>query len=177
LRGEHLDRHYTTRFDGHAGVARIFPDYVASVIAQGRTLTETEFEALGDVVTNLLRLSIAGAERGRPLESAQETLDFQIKHFVQTHIADPALSVQSVAERFGCSTRHVHRVFSRNDISLTDFIWNARLEQCAKALRAGGRAGIAEIAFAHGFNNVSHFSRTFRKRFGCTPSEYRLVKG
>jgi len=33
--------------------------------------------------------------------------------------------------------------------------------------------GIAEIAYNCGFNNISNFNRTFKKRKGCTPKEFR----
>jgi AraC-like DNA-binding protein len=32
---------------------------------------------------------------------------------------------------------------------------------------------ISDIAFQWGFNNVSHFSRTFRAQFGIAPREWR----
>jgi AraC family transcriptional regulator, positive regulator of tynA and feaB len=38
------------------------------------------------------------------------------------------------------------------------------------ASRAGA---VSEIAYGLGFKSVSHFTRRFRERFGCTPSECR----
>jgi AraC family transcriptional regulator, positive regulator of tynA and feaB len=32
---------------------------------------------------------------------------------------------------------------------------------------------ITEIAFRHGFNNLTHFGCAFRKRFGVAPRDYR----
>jgi AraC-like DNA-binding protein len=32
---------------------------------------------------------------------------------------------------------------------------------------------VSEIAFEVGYENVSSFTRTFTRRFGCTPSQYR----
>jgi AraC family transcriptional activator of tynA and feaB len=32
---------------------------------------------------------------------------------------------------------------------------------------------ISEIAYAWGFNDLSHFNRAFRARFGMTPREWR----
>ena len=32
---------------------------------------------------------------------------------------------------------------------------------------------VAEVAYKCGFNNISNFNRTFKKRKGCTPKEFR----
>ena len=32
---------------------------------------------------------------------------------------------------------------------------------------------VAEVAYKCGFSNISHFNRTFKKRKGCTPKEFR----
>lgn len=33
---------------------------------------------------------------------------------------------------------------------------------------------IAEISYKTGFNNISNFNKVFKKKKGCTPSEFRL---
>jgi AraC-like DNA-binding protein len=34
---------------------------------------------------------------------------------------------------------------------------------------------ITDIAFAAGFNDLSHFSRAYRERYGCAPSDARQI--
>jgi class 3 adenylate cyclase len=34
---------------------------------------------------------------------------------------------------------------------------------------------VGEIAFAAGFNDLSHFSRAYRARYGCAPRDARLA--
>jgi len=36
-----------------------------------------------------------------------------------------------------------------------------------------GEAGVSDIAFDCGFNDLSHFNRCFRRRFGLTPTAAR----
>lgn len=171
----HLDKCGTQKFGDNGGIEKIFPSYVNSILSEGKSITDEEAAALGDVATNLLRLSITGAARGQTPVTAQETLEFQVKHYIRAHVADPELSVQSIAERFGCSKRHLHRAFADSDISLSEFIWQSRLERCALALQSAAcrSLSVGEIAFNHGFSNFSHFSRAFRQYFGRTPSAYR----
>jgi AraC-like DNA-binding protein len=33
---------------------------------------------------------------------------------------------------------------------------------------------VGELAFAAGFNDLSHFSRAYRARYGCAPRDVRL---
>jgi AraC-like DNA-binding protein len=177
LSASQLDQYGTMHFGGDAGIEKIFPSYVNSILSEGEAVTDSESATLGDVATNLLRLSIAGAARGRTHVSAQETLEFQVKHYIRANLTNPDLSVQHIAERFGCSKRHLHRVFAGSDMSLADFIWQSRLEKSALALRSKAcqSLSLGEIAFNHGFSNFSHFSRAFRQRFGCAPSAYRQL--
>lgn len=42
----------------------------------------------------------------------------------------------------------------------------------AATLIVEGKYNISEIAYMTGFNTLSHFSTSFKKQFGCTPSEY-----
>jgi len=50
-----------------------------------------------------------------------------------------------------------------------------RLQVCARALRDPQQRArrIADLAFAWGFNDLSHFNRAFKTRFGATPGEMR----
>jgi AraC family transcriptional regulator, exoenzyme S synthesis regulatory protein ExsA len=49
------------------------------------------------------------------------------------------------------------------------WISNRRLEHARKLL-AGTEHNVSEICFQSGFDNFSHFSQVFRKKFGCSPS-------
>jgi AraC family transcriptional regulator len=53
-----------------------------------------------------------------------------------------------------------------------EFLRECRLERAAALLRDRKRA-LLDVAALAGFSDQSHFSRAFRQRFGCTPSDYR----
>lgn len=52
------------------------------------------------------------------------------------------------------------------------WIRNRRLEQ-AEQLVAGTELSITEICYAVGFENITHFSKVFKLRFGVSPSGFR----
>jgi AraC-like DNA-binding protein len=99
----------------------------------------------------------------------------RIKRCIEERLADPTLSVASLASRLGLSVSQVHRVFANEPLTPAQYIWERRLEACSRDLREPRLAGrtVAEIAFGRGFNDAAHFSRAFRERFGCSPRAWR----
>ena len=102
-------------------------------------------------------------------------LKARVKQFVHAHLADPALSLDLIAQQLRCSKRYLHRVFEDEDQTLDRFIWQMRLERCSEALRsaAGRRISVSEIAFAWGFNSSAHFCRVFKSQYGVSPREFQ----
>jgi AraC-like DNA-binding protein len=88
---------------------------------------------------------------------------------------DPALSAVTIAQRLGVTPRYVHSLLEETGRSFTHHVLERRLEQAAAVLRDTRRQSckIASIAGEVGFNDLSHFNRAFRRRFGVTPSDIR----
>ena len=95
--------------------------------------------------------------------------------FIAEHLADPSLSALTVARHLNISVRHLSRLFSTRQISVTEWIWNQRLERAQENLISprARRVSIGEVAFRWAFANQAHFSRRFKGRYGLTPTEYR----
>ena len=55
-------------------------------------------------------------------------------------------------------------------ISISDYIRKRRFELAIKLLKEGHR--VSEVAYMTGFTDPDYFSRTFKRYFGKTPSEY-----
>ncbi|MGH7005718.1 MAG: helix-turn-helix domain-containing protein, partial [Alphaproteobacteria bacterium] len=90
-------------------------------------------------------------------------------------LSDPGMSPATVARAFGLSTRSVHKLFEGSGASFGAWLLGERLEACASALSAAGREmRIADIAFGAGFNDISHFNRSFKARFKATPRQWRF---
>ncbi len=54
----------------------------------------------------------------------------------------------------------------------TNYLIGYRLKQAIKLLKAD-ELSVTEIALEVGFGGVSYFAETFRKKYGCSPSEYK----
>ncbi|MEU6845810.1 helix-turn-helix domain-containing protein [Streptomyces sp. NPDC046716] len=118
------------------------------------------------------------AERARPGDGARDDLVRRIRDHIDRHLADPALSPETVAAAHHISVRYLHRLFEKENLTVSRLIQRRRLARCARELLRGGAAGPSVAAVAHrwGFVSSAHFSRSFRGVYGHSPREWRALK-
>ena len=94
---------------------------------------------------------------------------------VDRHSDDPELGAAILAARFRCSERYVHRLFAATGRSVGEHVNEKRIAACTRQLLDHNSAHktIAEIAFAAGFRDISHFNRLFKRCHGLAPREFR----
>ena len=98
------------------------------------------------------------------------------RQYALANLHDHQLDATRIAAAVGISRTHLHRLMRDETQTLIQWVWEKRLLRCQVQLLAveGRRRSIAEIAFQNGFIDMSHFSRAYRRRFGCSPSEARF---
>lgn len=95
-----------------------------------------------------------------------------IRELIESAFAEPH-SLGSLARAAGMSRLHFAHVFRElMGISAYAYLLRRRLEAARKLLADG--ASVTDACFTAGFNNLSHFTRSFRRRFGTAPSRLRL---
>jgi AraC-like DNA-binding protein len=94
---------------------------------------------------------------------------------IDRHSGDPNLSAIRVAKLLGITPRYVHLLLEETGKSFTHHVLDRRLERAAALLRdpRWRHRKIAEIAAEAGFTDLSYFNRSFRRRYGATPSVVR----
>lgn len=93
------------------------------------------------------------------------------KAVMADHFRGP-IRVADVAKRVGISSFYLCRLFRRIEASsLHQYVIWLRLNAAIEEL-AGARS-LSDVAYSVGFAQHSHFSETFRRHFGRTPSAVR----
>lgn len=93
--------------------------------------------------------------------------------YLSAHYCDPALTNRVLAARANISEVYFRRRFKAQlGVSPKQYVLSLRLRK-AKRLLAEGWQSITGVAEACGFEDIAHFSRVFKGRYGLTPSEYR----
>ncbi len=83
------------------------------------------------------------------------------------------LTLQILADACGISLFHFSRIFKQVTGQSVIAYLNAYRMSKAEMLIRSSALTISEISAAVGYTDNSYFTRSFRKRYGATPSEYR----
>ena len=162
-----------------------------SVTAAGRALSRT-LAGYAELCLSDCRLpntsALIGAHVVDLISHARETLtDIPVERVhipvllsmmldhIDRHSDDPELGAATLAAQFRCSERYVHRLFTTTGRSVGEHVNEKRIVACTRKLLDHNSAHktIAEIAFAAGFRDISHFNRLFKRCHGLAPREFR----
>ena len=138
-------------------------------------MSDEAARSLGDVITQCVHLSLLDLAGRGTAATQRETLRERIKQHVMRHLSDPGLSVEQIARALNSSRRHLYNAFADEPDGVAGYLLARRLEACCAAFDNPRLAelSITEVALAHGFSNLAHFSRVFRARTRLSPTEYR----
>jgi AraC-like DNA-binding protein len=137
---------------------------LASLFNASISLLEVQAESVGGV---------EGVISQRPNYLVRE-----IQKFVEQNIDNGRLSPQDAATHAGVSVRYVHKLFAAHGTTFNSDLMVRRLDLVCRDLVSPSCRGetISAVAFRWGFNDLSTFTRAFRRRFGCSPRSYRSDK-
>ncbi|AXB45600.1 helix-turn-helix domain-containing protein [Amycolatopsis albispora] len=144
---------------------------------------DDEIDAAGfdHYLTGLAELLLRSVGPRRPGASRSgSTRRLEVERFILRHLADPGLSVTSVASAHAVSRRRLYQLFEDTGEGggIAEFIRQARMDRARELLAdpAHREEPIAQVAARCGFVNAAHFTRLFRDATGLPPGEYRRRK-
>lgn len=83
------------------------------------------------------------------------------------------LSVDIVVSELGINRIKINEILrAETGLTFSLYLNKVRLAEAARLL-SDKQVGVAEAAFAVGYNSLSYFNRLFKKEFGCSPSSFK----
>lgn len=91
---------------------------------------------------------------------------------INEHLSEPLMKTSDLAEMMGMSRSSLFRKMSAlTGVAPNEYVLIYKLNKSVEMLK-NVEMNISEVAYALGFNSPSHFSNTFKKRFGVSPKNY-----
>ncbi|MEJ7645669.1 MAG: helix-turn-helix transcriptional regulator [Chryseolinea sp.] len=149
-----LESSYVYKYD-------LIRNYVMELIHYGQKLQPVSIQnpAQG-AATRITSLFIELLERQFPIESPSQRLTLR--------------AAKDYADRLAIHVNHLNKVLKEITGKTTTEIIKSRIQQEAKILLRQTSWNISEIAYSLGFEEVAHFSNSFRRRASLSPLAFRV---
>jgi AraC family transcriptional activator of tynA and feaB len=168
-RGFQLAKMSPFKLSARTGTGRIAHDFVHAAFGEAAKLSPYNAIGVADSLIDLLLLPLREADTMFD-RVGPEAMYVRAQAFIREHLRDPDLCIDQISAALGCTKRYLHMLFSDRGMTVSDYIWQARLQNCRHELETQAGKTITDVAFSWGFSSSSHFSRVFRKYFGVVPS-------
>lgn len=166
--------------------ASIYSLYFTLFFTFNKQLTSGDYQTCQDVLADCRNLrqveenlkSLCTAVSQRIVSSAGTSAQWHstildISEYIQNNIADPQLSVETIAQRAGYSVNYVRSMFKTYvGMSISDYIRDQRIDTACRLLTTSD-ASLSKVMECSGYTSKSSFFTQFKAKTGLTPTEYR----
>ena len=106
-------------------------------------------------------------------EKGESNLEEEFCRFLEEHLYDPELSLNSAADQFGVSTKMIGLICKkRYGQTFLSYVRDRQIHHAVELLQKQDLS-VEEISAQCGFTNILTFRRNFKAVMGVNPSEYR----
>ena len=143
----------------------------------GYLLKPIDYNELSTVISSTLALVQPDSnsnEKHTPIPQLDNSFHIVNKaiEYINLNFQNP-ISRDDVASALYISPAYFGRIFKKNTgCSFTEYLTQVRMEASVELLKSNH--SVQEISHMVGYNNIRHFTRTFRAKYGCPPREYRI---
>ena len=103
-------------------------------------------------------------------------LNRKIHQYIEENYSDVNLSIHTVAQEMHLSATYLGKLFkAMNDVPFSAYLSTLRLEKSRLLLHATTDT-INIISEKVGFANPTYYTTLFKKKYGCTPTQYRSTQ-
>ena len=96
-----------------------------------------------------------------------------VQSYIEDHLRDNALSAEDAAELVHFSVSYLREIFKdMTGESFNEYLIRKLMEKAGELLRNTSMK-VSDIAEQCGYDNQRYFSSSFKKFYGCTPTEFK----
>ena len=155
-------------------ICRVSTSYFASEEGYRLLVISLLVKLMGLVTTRIPSKELSQKDKDNRKRNA-ERLERIVNYIDENH--SDRISLQSIAAAEGISTTHLSHLFVKGlGVNFQDYLNERRLEEAIRLMKTSN-LGIVRIAYEAGFSDPKYMTKEFRKRFDCTPKQYREGKG
>lgn len=156
-----------------SGVGSMLANHIENMEKHMWHLSSQDLTAMMEPTMAIMAAAFGSYANISPNTMRHMTLN-RIKQFIISRLNEADLTPATIAAAHNITPRYLHMLFEDQEQTVSHWIKCRRLDRCkddlAKSIVTG--QSVSEIAFKWGFNDLSHFSRSFKARFGMSPREF-----
>lgn len=167
------------RIDGSEGIGYIISSLLQAALKEATRIKTNEANRISNHLLDLISLGLRNPENQpetyKPSDYLKSTLR-RIQDYIEARLDDEELTPLNIAEAHSISIRYLSKLFENEGTSTARWIRMRRLERCRSDIESINKChcSVSEIAYSHGFSNISSFNRAFRQHFKVSPNMLRI---
>lgn len=130
---------------------------------------------LEQLLIMLIRSGQAGKRSGHVSANAKKNVENAFVELIEQYLLenlDKKIELQDVCDKFNMSKSYICQLFKETaGKSIIDYSINLKITEAKKLIREG-KMNFTQISQHLGYTSIHHFSRSFKKVTGLSPSDY-----
>lgn len=119
---------------------------------------------------------LAAAESMKAQSDSRSQIVHEAQRFILQRYSEN-LTLQTVADHVHVTPVWLSKLFKKEtDMNFLEYMTDVRMTKAAELL-ADLNYKVYQVSYMIGYQDPVHFSKLFKKKFGCTPQEYRNSRG
>ncbi len=151
----------------------ILGGFMQGFLNEWQSLSEADL-TLALLAARSLMVKAIQKKRGEQLVNPDAKRITSAMRFIDQHLYDPELTPNKIASALHMSLRSLYLLFARQDLTVQGFLRDRRLEDCRLTIASKRKdLNMKQLALSRGFNDLSGFSRAFKRKYGISPIEFQ----
>ncbi|MDQ8201283.1 helix-turn-helix transcriptional regulator [Pelagicoccus enzymogenes] len=159
-----------TYITSHAAQALTYLNRISDLTARSSPNAQLHIDGL---LRAFFAIVLEILEEGDTYHRSYDIRVIRAQDIISSEISDPKLTIQSLANRLGCSADHFTRLFRQHTGDTPNQYLKRRRIQYATTLLQDPKLNLSEVAWSTGFSSLNYFSRAFHQVMNCSASAYR----